>query len=89
MAVNDEYIDKSSSRVSQIFNNMWICRYPHPRKVMFLNVYEFKRDLTPFLKDFDIKPALMSVNNPQSNTPVERVHQVILNMLVSKYLDKK
>ena len=39
------------------------------------------------LKDFDIKPVLTSVKNPQSNAPVERVHQVILKMLVTKYLD--
>ena len=36
-AGNDEYIDKSSDRVSQMFNNTWLCRYPHPRKVMFDN----------------------------------------------------
>ena len=23
---NDEYIDKSSARVSQLFNNKWLCR---------------------------------------------------------------
>ena len=36
---NDEYIDKSSASVSQLFNNTWLCRYPHPRKVLFDNVY--------------------------------------------------
>ena len=34
---NDEYIDKSSVRVSQFFNNIWLCRYPRPRKVVFDN----------------------------------------------------
>ena len=29
----------------------------------------------------------MEINKPQSNAPMERVHQVILNMLVTKYLD--
>ena len=38
---------------------------------------------------FDIKPVLTSVKNPQANALVERVHQVILNMLVTKYIDKK
>ena len=41
------------------------------------------------LKDFDIKPILTSVKNPQVNARVERVHQVMLNILVTKYLDNK
>ena len=35
MGGNDEYIDISSSRVSQFFNNTWVCIYPRPRKVVF------------------------------------------------------
>ena len=31
----------------------------------------------------------MSVKNPQANYPVEILHQVILNMLVTKDIDKK
>ena len=36
-----------------------------------------------------MKSVLTSVKNQQDNAPVERVHQVILNMLVTKYLDNK
>ena len=32
---NNEYIDKSSARVIQFFNNTWLCRYPCPHKVVF------------------------------------------------------
>ena len=46
---NDEYIYKSSARVSQIFNNTWLCRYLHPRKVMFDNGSECKQNFTPLL----------------------------------------
>ena len=42
-AGNDEYIYKSSDRVSQMFNNTGLFRYPHPRKVVFDNGSEFKR----------------------------------------------
>ena len=56
---------------------------------MFDNGSEFIRDFTPLLKDFDIKPVLTSVKNPQANDPVELVHQLILNMLVTKYLDNR
>ena len=56
---------------------------------MFDNGYEFKPDLTPLLNDFNIKPVSTKIKNPQNNDPVEQVHQVILNMLVTKYLDNK
>ena len=89
MAGNDEYIEKSSVRISQLFYNTWLCRYLHTLKVLFDNGSEFKRDFNPLLKDFGIKPVLMSVKNPQANSLVERFYQVILNMLVIKYLDNK
>ena len=56
---------------------------------MFDNGSEFKRDFTNFLEDSNIKPVLTSVKNPQSNAKAEQVHQVVLNMLVTKYLDNK
>ena len=86
---NNEYTDKSSSRVSQLFNNTWICIYPRPRNVVFDNGSKFKLDFTPFLKDLYIKPILTSINNRQSNALVDQVNQVILNILVTMYLDKK
>ena len=39
------------------------------------------------LKDLNIKPVLTSIKNPQAKSPVEQVHQVILNMLVTKSFD--
>ena len=55
---------------------------------MFDNGYDFKQDFTTLLIFFDIKPVLTTIKRPQANAPVERVHQVILNMPVIKYLDK-
>ena len=86
---NDKYIDKSYAMVSHLFNKIWLCRYPRPLKVVFDNGSEFKREFTPLLKEFDIKPVLTLVYNPQTNTPVKQVHQVIINMLVTKDLDNK
>ena len=56
---------------------------------MFEHGYEFKRDFTPLLMDSDIKLVLTSFKKPQDNAPVERVHQVILNTLVTKDIDNK
>ena len=56
---------------------------------MFDNGSEFKIDFNPLLKYFNIKTVLTSVKNPQDISPVELVHKVILNMLVTKDIDNK
>ena len=86
---NVEYINKTSARISQLFNNTWLSRYPRPRKVIFDNGSEFKRDFVPLLRDFDVSPVCTTVKNPQANAPVERVHQVIRNMMVTKDLSER
>ena len=43
-------IDKSSARISQIFNNVWLSCYPRPSKVIFDNGLDFKKDFVPLLK---------------------------------------
>ena len=97
---NDEYIDNSSARVSQFFNNTCLSRHPRPRKVVFDKRSEFKQYFNPLLKDSDIKPVLTTIKNPQDNAslervhqvilaPLERVHQVILNRIVTKYISNK
>ena len=84
---NDEYIYKSSIRVTQLFNKTWLSRYPCPCKFVIGNGYEFKRYFTPLIRYLDIKHALTTIKNPQANDLVERLQQVILNMLVTKDLD--
>ena len=86
---NDKYIDKSSTRVRPLFKNTWLNRYPHPRKVMFDNWSDFKLDFYPLLKDFDIEPVLTTIKTPQDSAPVERLHQVILNIIVTKDIFNK
>ena len=56
---------------------------------MFDNRCEFKRDYTPLLKDFDIKYVLTKIKNRQANASVQWLHQVILNILVTKYINNK
>ena len=56
---------------------------------MFGNVYGFKQDYTPLLKYIDIKTVLMKIKNPKTNVTIELVHQVIFDILVTKYLYNK
>ena len=46
-------------------------------------------DFTPLLKDLNIKHVLTTIENPQANDPVKRVHQLILNIIVTKNLANK
>ena len=43
--------------------------------------------MTLLKNDFDIKPKPTTVENPQGNSPVERIHQVVQNMIKTKELD--
>ena len=52
-----ELCEKTSERISQIFNGTWISCYPRLRKVIFDNGNEFKNDFFTLLKDFGIKPT--------------------------------
>ena len=89
MGINGEYIDKSYSRVSKLLNNTWICIYPGPGKLVFENGSEFKQDFSPLIKDSYIKPVSMKIENPQTNSLMEHLNQVILNVLVTKDLATK
>ena len=82
----DLEIDKSSARVGRLFDQYWLARYPRPKKVIFDNGSEFKKDFVPLLKDWSIKPQCTTIKNPQSNSPVERIHQVLRHMFLTKNL---
>jgi hypothetical protein len=82
-------IDKTSARISLLFKNTWLDRYPRPQEVVFDNGSEFKKNFVPLLKDFEIKPKITSIKNPQANAPIERIHQVVTSMLLTKNLSNK
>ena len=68
-----QILDKTSARISQIFNKTWLARYPCLRKVIFDNGNEFKRDFLPLLRDFSIKPTPATIKNPYTNDILEHV----------------
>ena len=57
-------IDQSSARISWIFNEVWLSRYPRPRKVIFDNFSESNRKLIPLLKYVSVKPICITIKNP-------------------------
>ena len=86
---NKEYIDKTSARISQLFNNMWLLRCSTPNQVLVYNGLEFIKNFLPLLKGFDTTLVLTIIKNTQSTEPVERVHQVLYHVFITKDLSNR
>ena len=87
--------DKKSITVANIIEQEWFSRYPWPTQVTFDRGSEFiGQDFQKMIKeDYGIKPKPITVRNPQANAIVERVHQVIGNIirtfeLETNYMDE-
>ena len=78
--------DVSSARISQLFNKTWLARYPRPNEIIYDHGSEFQSHFKNLILEYGIKPKPISVKNPQANAMVERVHQVLQNMLRAKNL---
>ena len=90
-----QYDDKRSITVANIAEQEWFSRYPWPTQVTFDRGSEFiGKDFKQMIKrDYGIKGKPITVRNPQANATVERVHQVIGNIirtfeLEDNYLDE-
>jgi transposase InsO family protein len=91
-----QYNDKRSITVANIVEQEWFSRYPWPTQVTYDRGSEFIghdfRDM--LVNDYGIKRKPITVRNPQANAIVERVHQVIGNIihtfeLQDNYLDEE
>jgi hypothetical protein len=90
-----QYDDKQSITVANIIEQEWFSRYPWPTQVTFDRGSEFiGQDFQKMIKeDYGVKAKPITVRNPQANAIVERVHQVIGNIirtfeLENNYLDE-
>jgi len=91
-----QYDDKRSITVANIAEQEWFSRYPWPTQVTFDRGSEFiGKDFQKMIKeDYGVKGKPITVRNPQANAIVERVHQVIGNIirtfeLEDNYLDEE
>jgi transposase InsO family protein len=91
-----QYDDKRSITVANIAEQEWFSRYPWPTQVTYDRGSEFiGKDSQKMIKeDYGVKAKPITVRNPQANAIVERVHQVIGNIirtfeLEDNYLDEE
>jgi transposase InsO family protein len=90
-----QYDDKKSITIANIIEQEWFSQYPWPTQVTFDRGSEFMgNDFKNMIKnDYGTKQKPITVRNPQANTIVERIHQVIANMirtfeLETNYMDE-
>jgi hypothetical protein len=78
-----QYDDKHSITVANIVEQEWFSRYPWPRQITFDGGSEFiGQDFQKMIKeDYAIKAKPITERNPQNIAGVERVHQVIGNII--------
>ena len=93
----EQYLeDREAITIANIVENTWLTRYPRPdlctidRGSEFIG-HQFKNQLMK--KEYGIKVKKATTANPQANSILERVHQVIGNMirtfqLEENYLDE-
>ena len=91
-----EYEDKRSISVANIIEQEWFSRYPWPTQITFDRGSEFiGHDFQDMISnDYGIKKKPITVRNPQANAIVERIHQVLGNIirtfeLQENYLDEE
>ena len=77
----EEISDKKSETMAILLDTVWFSRYPRPSRIIFDNGSEFKKDFRDLFLNYGVKPRPTTVKNPQANGILERVHQVISNML--------
>jgi hypothetical protein len=87
LIIADEIFDKTSERIANLVNKTWLCRYPWCRHLIYNNGSEFKLHFEYLCESYGITRKPTMVKNPQVNGILERVHQVLGQMLRTAELD--
>ncbi len=80
-SIIEEIFDKTSESISWLANKTWLSRYPRCWYIIYDNVSEFKLNFEYLCETYGIKRKPTTINNPQANAILERLHQVLGQML--------
>jgi hypothetical protein len=81
----EPYFDKSSAQISNLVYKTWFSRYPCCQYIIHNNGSKFS--FQSLCNTYAIKCKPTSVENPQANAILERIHAVLGNMLPTSELD--
>jgi len=79
----------NSDNTQRIFDSYWLARYPRPQECGYDNGSEFKYLFKELCKNFGISSKTTTSYNPQGNSIIERVHQVLGDTLRTFELEKE
>ena len=79
-----QYKEKHVDTIENLVEQAWLCRYP--RYTIIMNNlgnefpgHSFEKNLIK--NEYKIKPKCATTDNPQANSTLERIHQVLANLV--------
>jgi hypothetical protein len=86
-SIVEEIFDKTSECIARLVNKTWLSRYPRCHYIIYDNGSEFKLNFEYLCETYGIKCKPTMIRNPQANAILERLHQVLGQMLLTSELD--
>jgi hypothetical protein len=80
-SIVEEIFDNTSERIAWLVNKTWLSRFPRCHYIIYDNGSEFKLNFEYLCVTYGIKPKPTVVKNPQANVILDRLHQVVAQML--------
>jgi hypothetical protein len=75
-------INKAGQHIVNLMEQEWLRRYPRPNRIFYDKGSEFNNQwFYDLCRRWAIKPEPISVQNPQANAIVERIHRVMGDMI--------
>jgi hypothetical protein len=87
LPIADKIFDKTLEHIAKLVNKTWLCRYPPCYYLIYDNGSEFRLHFEYLCESYGIMRKPTTVKNPQANSILELVHQVLGQMLRTAELD--
>jgi hypothetical protein len=87
LLIADDIFDKTLEGIAKLGNKTWVCRYPQCHHLIKNNGGKFQLHFEYLCESYGITHKPTTVENPRLNGILERVHQVLGQMLCIAELD--